>query len=358
MHWGTYGKLKSVDHPYRTDVGNVGAFSETDFLTVGKLDRNYGYFQGVSYWGIFKAFHFLSDRFKMQTLESQFEMTKDWESTRIKQYLAQNDELVVEVANEPNMFPYIPPKLYAKYYTMWWDFVKGINPGIKVMNGGYWISPGLPKGIVRTLPKLGVKITSVVKYNKEFLKHLDENRSPDILNVHCYPYVMDGMKYLDKRINQFTDLVYLIVGDIMEDIPVWVTEYGNINSLSESQANIFLKTVMEEMFCDLHPDQAYYFKAGGTDSKLLSLQNAIREWKAAIRGVEYLLKLVSLPPFGWVSRVLPKLFGVLTAKEALELIRLSEAYEKRPPIQGLETDGKLNSLGRVYFDTINRLEGE
>jgi len=71
--------------------------------------------------------------------------------------------ILFEIANEPNLFPYIPPKLYAQYYRLW---VKEIFTAMhsinrtrneadwlipKFMLGGLFISDGLPQIVTSVL---------------------------------------------------------------------------------------------------------------------------------------------------------------------------------------------------------------
>jgi len=82
-------------------------------------------------------------------------------------------QLYFEVGNEPNIYPYIPPDLYAWYYLKWrniiLDKVAQINSGRSsseqitpnIMPGGLWIFDGMPEALLDILNNgITVKILS------------------------------------------------------------------------------------------------------------------------------------------------------------------------------------------------------
>lgn len=339
MKWGTYGKLRSKEHPYRTDIGIP---NKTDFITVGKVDSKLYSFKGWSYFRIFKYWTAFTEAGKKIYLRTIFQRENGDAAQRIKSCI---EPPIVEIGNEPNLFPYMSPSLYAWYYGLWWDFIKFVRPDAKVMNGGYWINSGLPNGIMKCLPLLGIEETNAEEYHRDFLFVLPREKHPDILNLHFYPFGKsymsgaDGMAQLYYFDNKHANII--------------VSEYGNINPFSLSTTC----RLVDEMILDIDSldnlSAAYYFKETGTDSKFDEFMKEYRKWKKPLRWLKKLLRFINRWP-NWMLRRLPKLFGVLSAKDAQELILLAEKYEKQLPIQGLETNGKLNELGETYFDCINQ----
>src|SRR5690606_2030507 len=69
--------------------------------------------------------------------------------------------IYIEIGNEPNAFPAIPPRLFAKYYGKYWDYINeqiaDINANergpssqvaAKVMPGGLLIMDGFPQDVL------------------------------------------------------------------------------------------------------------------------------------------------------------------------------------------------------------------
>jgi len=336
-HFGTYGKLKSTVHPYRTDIGD----SHADFLTFGKFGRDtVGWAKDKTHWQQWRDWYLMSDIDKKMVLKKQFRIEKDSARERIASWFKHNPgkNLVCEIGNEPNLYPYIAPDVYAWYFSMWHVFIKSINRNIKVMNGGYWIFYGLPDGILESLPALGVKYTAVIDYHNEFLRYT--RFQPDIINLHWYPFVDNYGDYCGIKLVEFN----------FSWNEIWLTEFGNINSLSESKVcQLIINMVTDIKFWE-NITHIYYFKSSGIDSKLVEFQKQLTKWKNK-RLVKRLLKFSHR--YKWVLRYIPKFAGIINAADIIELLHLAERYENKLPLQGLETDGKLNSLGRAYFEVIN-----
>ena len=190
MMYRTYGKSKFLNVPYRGDKGSW----EKSFITVGKIDNSdegkYKEANKISYNKMILDFHYRSYDSKMEILLDIFNKEKGILKQKLDEWVANRQDVpIVEITNEPNLFPYLQPELYANYYRLWHDEIKSINPDAKIMNGGLWINDGLPNSVVKGLSKLNITETSALRYfNKVFFGYLQhEKYLPDILNLHFYP---------------------------------------------------------------------------------------------------------------------------------------------------------------------------
>lgn len=344
MIFGTFGKLKSQpDHPYCTGVGG----GTSDNITVGKLDNNsVPWARGKSHFERFKYWTRLSDKKKWVILQQQFKAEKGNFRQRLKTWCELNKkqpgDLVVAVGNEPNLYPYIPPEMYAKFFKMWRDWIKAVNPEIRVMNGGFFVFEGYPKGVIKCLNLAGIKHTEY--YKNRFYAALKAGDDPDVLNIHFYPWLVGG-------ISKLTALIKYVQSVVAEyTIPVQITEWGNINAISQSSTNIMVSQIVKA-FKSMHIEKAYYFKATGTDSKLKDFQKELKRWRSR-RAVRIVLRWSRRRGFRWAARMLPKLFGFIPGREIIQVLDIIDKYSKQLPIQGLETNGKLNSTGKAYMDAI------
>lgn len=342
MRYGTYGKLRSKIHPYRTSIGDL----YSDFLTVGKLDNNSAeWIGGKSHLKRFVYWTLLSDKKKRIILFKRFVTESENVKNKMKEYIIKRGELVVEIANEPNLYPYISPKLYAYYYTLWYDFIKSVDPKIKITNGGYWIFDELPTEILNCIEKLRIKTTSVVEYHTEFLKYIDSNIQPDIINLHFYPWMLNN-QIIDKK-----NVLYYIIDRIADNKDVWITEYGNINPISEERTVEFISKLINKIKSFEKIKRAYYYKYTGVDSKLEEIQKEILKWKSK-KAVRFFSRMAKRRGFRWAYKFLPKLFNIIPGRNVMEIMHLIDLYSKRLPLQGIETDGKLNSIGNAYWSKV------
>jgi hypothetical protein len=160
-----------------------------------------------------------------------------------------------EVANEPNIFPYISPEKYAAYYEKFYRYIKSIDPTAKILNGGLFTSELIqgPDAIFLNLIEKNygfsfsgygfesVILGIVTKYGtlewySRFIASLPSDVSVDVANIHLYPAapvfnpigsVMNEIDWpLIKTNIDFTARSIQEWGRARE---VWVTEVGNID---------------------------------------------------------------------------------------------------------------------------------
>lgn len=329
MIYGTYGKSKAHSWPYRVDIGTG---DKSDFITVGKIDNSiegkYANKKKLSYKDIVLSFHYLSESKKLKILNEQFEKEKKYIKEYVENWrLNHNTEPIFEIANEPNLFPYLSPETYAIYYKLWHDEIKKVEPNAKIMIGGLWIYEGLPKMITNALSFLNIKGTDTVKYLKDFLYLLELKYHPDILNLHFYPYV-DKYKTLDID-GHFKNLEKIM--NISKFKEVWITEFGNINTFNLTETSFFIEKLLERIN-KLKIDRIYFFKT------TLSYSH----W-----GIFYMLNEYYNKHRIWFKLIYFKI-SLLFFWSKRKLLKLLKNYIKNPPIQHLESDGNLNSVGEVY----------
>lgn len=213
---------------------------------------------------------------------------------------------VFEIANEPNVYPYMTPETYAWYYAQWVDEIKKVRGDAIILNGGIFCFQGLPRFIRTNLSFAGINqnpdINSEIDYFKNFIAYLKllkptnwAEYRPDILNLHFYPYI-DIMADNDPFFSaggyggntgfipwtlmpRFVALNSMIGegNKFTKRQEVWLTELGNINPIPETHARILMSSIFNalEGVDDLkssHPlfsriTRWYYFMASGNDPK-------------------------------------------------------------------------------------------
>lgn len=127
--------------------------------------------------------------------------------------------IIFEIANEPNLYPYIPSKLYAIYYRQWvreiFNAMVAINKTRsesawlipKFVPGGLFISDGMPEAVKSVLTgfirsavfEIGMGHVSAETYHQSFASHLDGFSA--VAN--------DGWKKYDA-VSQGSDVPYLM----------------------------------------------------------------------------------------------------------------------------------------------------
>lgn len=209
-----YGPSQYLGYTYPHRVGGAGYEPGADFLTVGKLDgnsvgpfasmdeeeimlrfallrkvnpnRSTGIVDWLLDWGetysqeVYEATMrqwiigdsktplYMKDVLKAQ-ISAESPGLRGMLEGRIAELEAKGRplEVAVEVANEPNAFPYIPADLYAWYYARWWGLVKGqmasINSSrqaagkaaaaLKMMPAGLWTWEGMPAAMLQAIDK-------------------------------------------------------------------------------------------------------------------------------------------------------------------------------------------------------------
>ena len=337
MMYRTYGKSNFLDVPYRLDKGNYTSC----FITVGKIDNSdlgrYKESNRLSFNKMILDFHYRTDKSKWDILLDIFNQEKSILKKKLDEWVANRQDVpVVEIANEPNLFPYISPELYSKYYKLWFDEIKSINPDTKIMNGGLWINEGLPKFIIKGLSVLNIKETSALRYFRKVFDLLGEDYSPDILNLHFYPYI-----YKDATFNM-ANHIYNLKAIINESgiSEVWLTEFGNINCFSMDSTAIILEMILSELKKINEIKQVYYYCTVDGDQKLDILVEMNRVYNKN-------------------KNIFSKVFGgVFSLFKKNPMIDLTKEYIEHPPIQNLEDHNGLNRIGMLYKHYIDRYKIE
>lgn len=338
-----YGHLEGFKH--RVDIGT----GDSDFITVGKLDfPNVGPYRykkpGVTVAKILRDFHLLKD--VKQILDEQFVVEKNIVKESIENWKKFHGEEppIIEVANEPNLFPYVNPELYASYYMKWASYVRELSPNCKLMNGGFFMSDDYPEFIKRILKIVGIKNT--YEYCKTFLKIVRKENPdllPDILNLHLYPYIGEAF-YCEKMDKSFSSLKkYEEFG-----YEIWLTETGNLNPYNMNGTYLFTKKLLDNLE-NSNVKRWYYFEAVGGDEKLELLPPLTKKVDTA----SLIWKIVSLPVriwgIKWLVNKIGYKIGFLNIDMIDEMLDTAKLYCRNVPIQCLvDVNGKLNKIGELY----------
>lgn len=324
--FGTYGKSDFLKLPYRTDKGNAQA----SFYTFGKIDNSdFGYLaenKKMTRPQMLKKWNALKDKDKRRVLFEQLVKEAKRIKTRLKDHYVYNAHPpLIEIANEPNLFPYLSPKTYAWYYHMWVKTIKKVVPDAEFMNGGLWCTDVIPKQIRKALPLIGVKENDSAQYYREFIKSLpDSSVAPDIMNLHIYPLL-----YKNNTAKTLINGIELLKTPLSSK--AYVTEYGNINPLSMRDTAQFVKEMNEALLSNNDKiAKAFYFQTRFSRSDFGFLYD--------------LNKVLQAQPK--YKKVLNIFRRVLNKKSSLAYLMTD--YIKRPPIQYLESDGALNLIGKVF----------
>lgn len=333
----TYGKSSFLDVPHRLDKGDY----KSSFITVGKIDNSdlgkYKESNKISFNKMILDFHFRTEKSKWDILLDIFNQEKSILKTKLDEWVANRlVPPIVEIANEPNLFPYLSPSLYSSYYKLWFDEIKSINPDTKIMNGGLWINEGLPKFIIKGLSVLNIKEVSASIYFKKVFDLLGEDYAPDILNLHFYPYI-----YKDSPLNMaghIENLKKIIKESGIDE--VWLTEFGNINCFSMESTRIIIDMILSELKKVNEIKHIYYYCTVDGDQKLDLLVEMNRIYNKN-------------------RNIFSKIFGgVFSIFKKNPMIDLTKEYIEHPPIQNLEDSNGLNVVGMAYKHYIDRYKIE
>lgn len=249
--------------------------------------------------------------YKADVLEAQLdaELTEALEAIQ-KKVDSGATEVLIEVGNEPNLFPYIPPTLYAKYYVDWVHAIKdGMTHSpaphdyeLKFMPGGLADVNSMDKPIKKLLSHgvsftlLGWKLgfsqqTDDLQYYKTFLESANAYEKAkyggtgvqDIIdygNVHLYPMSRVGLKNADGSdtpvtqadlANDFDEKMNLLAENSKSG-KIIISEYGNITPYSEQLVvNQVMKPLVEYISSRSDVESAYWFLARGVDDKYSNL---------------------------------------------------------------------------------------
>ena len=245
----TYGRLSESQLPYRIGRGE----GTSDIITVGKLDNsvNGKYKILTNDQETLKDFHYREDGLvfsgnnyftkvsgvlntKVNILDLDYEAelkVTDMEAILETWKINHGDEPpVFEIANEPNLFPYMSPVLYAYHYIRWWEYIKKHAPNAVIMNGGLFIADTLPDSIKKSMRYFGIPYMTTINYYLEFIDIINKisyKYIPKILNLHFYPYVhTGGDSSIENHVKHLQSIINRLGGYYGE---VWLTEFGNIN---------------------------------------------------------------------------------------------------------------------------------
>lgn len=255
-------------------------------------------------------------QYKSEILEAQIaeerEIVKEMIMRRINEG---KKNIIIEIANEPNLFPYIPPVLYAKYYVDWVHAIKDDlaeyqkdhylpDFDLKFMPGGLADVSSMAKPIKELLSNgiafniLGWELgfsqeTNDITYYKKFLQSVDAYEKAkyngtgamDIIdygNVHLYPMARLEFVNPDGSIDSVT--VEDLASDYNEKMnllathsksgQIIISEYGNITPYSESKVTEqVMKPLVNYISTRSDVKSAYWFLASGVDDKYSNMSS-------------------------------------------------------------------------------------
>jgi hypothetical protein len=287
---------------------------------------------------------------------------------------------VFEVANEPNLYPYASPALYAWYYYRWHRLVTaraqamGIADRVRLMPAGLWITKGPPSSVLQILQAvLEGAAADAELYYRQFLVALGRlhaatpdlsnclamppfrpipeadamniaARFIDIGNLHVYPWVQDttslpapNLAGRFARHFQALDSFARFAAAYSRAKKVWLTEAGNINPFSMTEmVGSFMTPFLaglESLARDASAPIAhwYWFKAVGEDAKfgLLGKLGAYVDAAAKVPG---------------------PVANALGLGKVRELAVSLSALRRQVPLQGLtDNNGQMREFGAVYL---------
>ncbi len=229
---------------------------------------------------------------------------------------------VIEIANEPNAFPYLPPHLYAWYYSMWYNYLKDIeahqteiaqNTGltassfykasdpvkVDVMPGGLFIWYGYPQAVLDLAKIFGVRENDDLKWYREFIGALGSYGRPEEMisrsNFHFYPFTFgQSGKPFDKHFEHLNKITEFS-SQHSRSHEVWLTEMGNIlNPMTPDATSHW----MEQFLSGLEQSNTsgaikrwFWFIAAGRDPKLDALDGSAKIYSGIYKD-PYLLKVM------------------------------------------------------------------
>lgn len=301
-------------------------------------------------------------------------------------------EIVFEIGNEPNVFPYLSAELYAWYYKSVRARLMKLKAlpqfsqnSIKTMPAGLWIMEGMPEFIQNRVLYSPISHEAVSKaltgffsnddrgirfpnqttaaYYTEFLSSLtalakiDDPAltAADLIdkgNLHFYPYTYaySAFKSLQEHLDNLKALTEF-VAESSKDHEVWLTEFGNINPLNDPVTKLHVNDLtagLEQISAVTNHGAGwpgltrwYYFISVGDDTKFESLPNLAPEL-ALIKETlsQRCIEPISDDPDAWLGK----------------LICLLRDFKNQPVVQGLidarastPDDDRLRPVGQLYI---------
>ena len=286
-----------------------------------------------------------------------------------------DEPVVFEIGNEPNIYLYMPPDMYASYYLRWREellkAVAAVNRERRAgetirprfMPAGLWVFEGLPPVILKVLQTRvwvgplvlwpGV-ITDTARYYREFVDALggDPCAYIDVGNLHFYPYIHRYAAFGEGNLDRHLDVLAGLAAYVAERSStghVWMTEMGNINPYDDQRtADEVLTPTVSALLGNAVPqiDRWYWFMARGDDTKFDALEPLKDGIRATYRRIMWRVRLFNAIP------LLPNvhLSARLSNDELDSLDSLLRDYRNQTPVQGLtDRSGNMRKIGRRYL---------
>ena len=424
--YGSHISINGYTFPSRHEEAS-GYQQGSDIITVGKLDSNkVGPYTGETVSNIALKWAWLRDteeHIRKLGLPQKIELYKkllrkwfgvrnnefckknvlqkqiDLEKGKVLEYIQQatknlnfqqRDEkkhtLYFEVGNEPNIFPYISPEMYAWYYQEWhqiisqtvekWNQESSSTLEAKIMPGGIIISHVvapemrkiLSRGIVfkyKDVDLVADGNMNTIEYWDIFIKTLGEKASHliNIVNLHTYPILTKEYSVEDslKELSKVSHHILKTLDNNGKTKEIWLTEIGNLNPHTmEETINGFAKPILNFLKDRKVPaiTRWYWYKGRGVDPKLKVIPPIyiLKTAKVLFPVVFFLLDTYSFL-CNAVNKMFPQFLPSFRIKMHVRSIWfaldwLSEV-KKTPPTQCLVEDADTgetvpNKLGELY----------
>ncbi|MFC1586440.1 T9SS type A sorting domain-containing protein [Fibrobacterota bacterium] len=201
------------------------------------------------------------------------------------------------IGNEPNMFPSITPQEYAQIFTSYYNIIKNEDPAAQVALGElflYELDPDLRAAMERILEQefeaMGgladaalsdVKTTlfgrfyqyTTGEYLATVLDALPASVTPDYITLHAYPFfetdAASMLAQLSSAAQTSLNAVLTVMAERNLTMPVWITEFGNIQpTLNAAQAAAQTDTMIQVFQGNASIEKWFYYKPTGMDDKL------------------------------------------------------------------------------------------
>jgi hypothetical protein len=381
-----------------------------------ELLRNEGIFAAAKYIPRFDRFGAQrGQEYKRDVLQQIFDSEKDDIQTLIRNTFNANPSkpVVFEVGNEPNIHPAMAPEMYGWYVKMYADAIRDaasvINKAqplntseiqVKIMSGGLWVMDGMPDHLVQALNRgfritfgslhipipAGIKMCRIgrswwkvrfpcgVDYNDiEMTEGMDIKSSfytevlpdwqkvistagvgtTDIANLHFYPYISDGSRLdMPRQLETLRSLASEVSRGVRNG-EVWLTEIGNVNPYSDSEA---AQKVMSPMLTGLRAGSVetvsrwYWFKTDGSDKKFELIPDISQlgggAWSVIFGMMDFAVTAMTL---GLIDVKEP----TMAVDQKARLLDFMGRLRDHTPAQGLyeDIDGNrtLTELGKTYY---------
>lgn len=148
-----------------------------------------------------------------------------------------------EVANEPNWFPYLAPRQYARHYIRYYDLITSLDPQARLLHGGLFAKEFVDNPGNLVAERFHVNVAGVdlarlfnVLYGTEttaawfaeFRAVLPPRFEVPVGNLHVYPLGTSDPRHSPEAFSS-------VLGASVQSMraagagEVWVTEFGNID---------------------------------------------------------------------------------------------------------------------------------